>query len=78
MEGLILLEGFCGVGEISFGCPRVFFGQISFPSDQEGTVSWCSLVAQDPVNFIFFFFCDKVRQWFLEIWTMYGIFTIGR
>ena len=78
MEGLIFLKGFCGMREVCFRYPGVFFGRIPFSLDQEEAVSRSSSVAQDPVNFIFFFSGNKVRWWFQEIWTVYGVFTIGR
>jgi hypothetical protein len=74
----ILFEDFGGVREVGFGYPGVFFGCVSFPSDQEGTVSWRSSVAQDPINFVFFFSSDKVRWWFREVWAVHAIFAIGR
>ena len=38
MEFLIVHKGGLGIFEIPFGDPRVFFGRVSFPSDQEEAV----------------------------------------
>ena len=58
--------------------PRVFFGRVSLPSDQEGTSRRSSAVAYDLFYFIFFFAIDKVRGWCREVPTMDLVFTIRR
>ena len=58
--------------------PRVFFGQISLPSDQEGMGGQSSTVTNDLFNFIFFFSIDKVRGRRREIPAMDLVFMIRR
>ena len=58
--------------------PRVFFGRVSLPSDQEGMGRRSSAVAYDLFNFIFFFSIDKVRGWRGEVLSMDFIFAIRR
>ena len=64
--------------QIPFLDPRVFFGRVSFPLDQEGTGGRGSAVANDLLNFVFFFSVDKVRGWCWEIPAMDFIFAIRR
>ena len=58
--------------------PRVFFGGVSLPSDQEGARCWGSAVADNIFNFIFFFAVDKVRGWHREVPAVDLVFTIRR
>ena len=67
-----------GMFQILLWDPEVFFGQISLPSDQERTFGQSSAVAQNLLDFIFFFSIDKVRGWRWEIRTMDCVFVIGR
>ena len=71
-------EGGLGIFQIPFWDPGVFFGQVSFPSDQEGMSRRSSAVAYDLFYFIFFFTVDKVRGWCGEVLSMDLVFTIGR
>ena len=75
---LIRGEGGLGIFQIPFWDPRVFFGRVSLPSDQEGTSRRSSAVAYDLFYFIFFFSIDKVRRWHGEVLAMDLVFTIGR
>ena len=56
--------------------PRVFFGGVSLPSDQEGTSCWSSTVAYDLFYFVFFFAIDKVRGWRREVLAVDLVFAI--
>ena len=56
--------------------PRVFFSQVSFPSDQEGTGRWGSAVAHDLFYFVFFFSVDKIRGWRREVLAVDLVFAI--
>ena len=58
--------------------PRIFFGRVSLPSDQEGTGRQSSTVAYDLFNFVFFFPIDKVRRWRREVLSVDFVFTIRR
>ena len=64
--------------QVLFWDPRIFFGQISFPLDQEKMGGWGSTVVNDLLNFIFFFPIDKVRGWRQDVPAMDFIFVIGR
>ena len=61
VELFIQSEGGLGMFQIPLRDPRVFFGRISLPSDQEGTGGWSSAVAYDLLDFVFLFSIDKVR-----------------
>ena len=73
---LIRGESRLGIFQIPFWDPKVFFGRVSLPSDQEGTRRQSSTVVYDLFNFIFFFPVDKVRGWRREVLTMDLVFTI--
>ena len=60
--------------QVPFWDPRVFFGRISLPSDQEGVGGWGSAVANDLFDFIFLFSIDKVRGWRWEVLAVDFIF----
>ena len=62
--------------QIPLGDPRVFFGRVSLPSDQEGTGGRGSTVAYDLLYFVFFFPIDKVRGWRREVFAMDLVFAI--
>ena len=62
--------------QIPFRDPRIFFGRIPLPSDQEGAGRWSSAVAYDLFYFIFFFSVDKVRRWHREVPAVDLVFTI--
>ena len=64
--------------QVPFWGPRVFFGRISLPMDQEGAERWRSTVANDLLDFIFFFSIDKVRRWRREVLAVDFIFMIRR
>ena len=74
---LICGESGLGIFQIPFRDPRVFFGQVSLPSDQEGTSRRSSAVAYDLFYFILFFSIDKVRGWRGEVLAMDLVFAIG-
>ena len=71
-------EGGLGMFQIPLRDPRVFFGRVSFPSDQEGAGGRGSAVADDLFNFVFFFAVDKVRGWRREVPAVDLVFTIRR
>ena len=58
--------------------PGVFFGRVSFASDQEGTGCRGSAVADNLFDFIFFFAIDKVRGWRREVLAVDLVFSIRR
>ena len=62
--------------QVPFWDPRVFFGRVSFPSDQEGTGRWRSMVANNLLDFVFFFSIDKVRRWCRKVPAVDFIFAI--
>ena len=76
----LLIRGESGLGifQIPFWDPRVFFGQVSLPSDQEGTSRRSSVVAYNLFYFISFFPVDKVRGWHWEVLAVDLVFTIRR
>ena len=73
---LIRGESGLGIFQIPFWDPRVFFGRVSLPSDQEGTSRWSSAVAYDLFYFILFFSIAKVRGWHGEVFAMDLVFAI--
>ena len=76
MKFLIVRKGGLGIFEIPFRDPRVFFGGVSFPSDQEETVSRGSAVAKNLLDFVFFFPLDKVRWWRGEVLSVDRVFLV--
>ena len=74
----LLIQGESGLGifQIPFRDPRIFFGRVSLPSDQEGTRRRSSAVAYDLFNFIFFFPIDKVRRWRREVLAVDLVFAV--
>ena len=62
--------------QVPFWDPGVFFGQVSFPSDQEGMGRQRSTVANDLFDFVFFFSIDKVRRWCREVPAVDLVFVI--
>ena len=76
MQVFISGQGGLGMFQVPFWDPRVFFGRVSFPSDQEGAGMRRSAVANDLLDFVFFFSIDKVRRWCREVPAMDFIFTI--
>ena len=77
MQLLIRGESRLCMFQIPLGDPRIFFGRVSLPSDQEGTGGWGSAVAYDLFYFVFFFPIDKVRGWRREVLAMDLVFAIG-
>ena len=73
---IVIQSGLC-IFEILLWDSRVFFGQVSFPSDQEGLSEWGVSVAQDLIYFIFFFSHDEVRWGGGKVQTVYIVFAIG-
>ena len=71
-------KGGLGIFQIPLRNPRVFFGQIPLPSDQERTGGWSSMVAYDLLNFVFFFSIDKVRGRHREVPAVDLVFVIRR
>ena len=78
MKLFIRSEGGLGMFQIPLGDPRVFFGRVSLPSDQEGTSRRSSAVAYDLFYFVFFFAVDKVRGWRREVLAVDLVFSIRR
>ena len=74
----LFIQGESGLGifQIPFRDPRVFFGQVSFPSDQEGTGRRSSAVAYDLLDFVFFLPIDKVRGRRREVLAVDLVFAI--
>ena len=70
-------ESGLGIFQIPFWDPRVFFGRVSLPSDQEGTSRRSSAVAYDLFYFILFFSINKVRGWHGEVLSVDLVFVIG-
>ena len=58
--------------------PGIFFGGVSFPSDQERTGCRGSAVADNLFDFVFFFAVDKVRGWRREVPAVDLVFSIRR
>ena len=77
-EAFIRSEGGLGMFQIPLRDPRVFFGRVSLPSDQEGTGRRSSAVAYDLFNFVFFFSINQVRRWRREVLSVDFVFTIRR
>ena len=71
-------EGGLCMFQVPLRDPGVFFGGVSFPSDQEGTGGRSSAVADDLFDFVFLFAIDKVRGWRREVLAMDLVFTIRR
>ena len=69
-------EGGLGMFQIPLRNPRVFFGGVSFPSDQEGTHCRSSAVAYDLFYFVFLFAIDKIRGWHREVLAVDLVFAI--
>ena len=78
VELFIRSEGGLGMFQILLRDPRIFFGRISLPSDQEGTGGRGSVVAYNLLYFIFFLPIDKIRRWHREVLSMDFVFTIRR
>ena len=78
VQVLIRHQGGLGMFQVPFRDPGVFFGRVSFPSDQEGAGGQRSAVADDLFNFVFFLPIDKVRGWHREVLAVDLIFTIRR
>ena len=76
VELFIRSEGGLGMFQVPLRDPRVFFGRISLPSDQEGTGGRSSMVVYDLLDFIFLFSVDKVRGRHREVPAVDLIFTI--
>ena len=72
----ICSEGGLGMFQIPLRDPRVFFGRVSLPSDQERTSCRSSAVAYDLFYFVFFFSFDKVRGRCGEVFAMDLVFAI--
>ena len=69
-------EGGLSMFQIPLRDPRVFFGRVTLPSDQEETGRRGSAVAYDLFYFVFFFSIDKVRGWCREVLAMDLVFAI--
>ena len=77
MKLLIRGEGRVGMLQILLRDPRIFFGQVFLPSDQEEMGRRSSVVAYNLFYFVFFFPVNKVRRWHWEVLSMDLVFTIG-
>ena len=75
---LIRREGGLCMFQVPLRDPGVFFGRVSFASDQEGTGCRGSAVADNLFNFVFFFAVDKVKWWRREVPAVDLVFTIRR
>ena len=71
-------EGGLCMFQVPFRDPGILFGGVPFPSDQEGTGSRGSAVADNLFDFVFFFAVDKVRGWRREVLAVDLVFTIRR
>ena len=78
VELFIRSEGGLGMFQILLRDPRIFFGRISLPSDQEGTGGRSSAVAYDLFDFVFLFSVDKVRGRCWGVPAMDLVFAIRR
>ena len=78
VKPFIQSEGGLGMFQIPLRDPRIFFGRVSLPSDQEGTGRRSSVVAYDLFNFVFFFSINQVGRWCREVLSVDFIFTIRR
>jgi len=78
VEFPIVCKGGLGIFEIPLRDPRIFFGGVSFPSDQEEAVSRGSTVAENLFNFVFFFSLDKIRWWSWEVLSVDGVLLVRR
>jgi len=76
MEFLIVRKGRLGIFEISLRDPRIFFGGVSLPSDQEEAVSRGSTVAKNFFDFVFFFSLDKIWWWCQEFLSVDGVLLV--
>ena len=74
----IVLEEFCGSGELCFRKPRVFFGGVAFPSDKVLPSGQNSFVMNDLFNFVMFLIIDEIWGWRWEAPAMNFIFMIRR
>jgi hypothetical protein len=78
IELFISKEDCFGMFQFLFRDPGIFFGRISFPSDQIKAVVKGTSVTNDPKYFEFLLTLNKVRRCGGEVRTMYGIFAIGQ
>ena len=69
-------EGGLCMFQVPLGDPRVFFGRVSLPLDQEGTSCRSSAVAYDLFYFVLFFAIDKVGGWHREVPAVDLVFAI--
>jgi len=76
VEFLIVRKGRLGIFEIPLRDPRIFFGRVSLPLDQEEVVSQSSVVAKDLFDLVFFFSLDKIRWWHREVLSVDGVFFV--
>ena len=56
----------------------MFFGGVSFPTDQVLLLGWSSLVTNVLLNFIMFFIINEIRWERREVFSVYFIFMIRR
>jgi len=76
VEFLIVCKGGLGIFEIPLRDPRIFFGRVSLPSDQEEVVGQSSAVTKDLFDFIFFFPLDKIWWWCREVLSVNRVFFV--
>ena len=74
----IVLEEFLGSGEFCFGEPRVFFGRVTFPSDEVVPSGQSSFVTDDLFDFIMLLIIDEIWGWRWEVLAVNFIFMIRR
>ena len=78
MRGFIGLQGGRSVFKFHFREPRIFFGRVSFPSNEVCAIGGEISVFQDFLNFILCLSINKVRGWHREINPVGFIFMIRR
>jgi hypothetical protein len=78
MEFFIGKEGCFGMFQFLFRDPGIFFGCVSFPSDQIKAVVKEAFVTNDLKYFEFLFALNKVSRWGREVRAMYRVFAIGQ
>ena len=76
VEFLIVCKGGLGIFEVPLRDPRIFFGGVSFPSDQEEVVGQSSVVTKDFFYFVFFFPLDKIWWWRREVLSVNRVFFV--
>ena len=74
----IVLKEFLGSGEFCFGEPGVFFGGVTFPSDEVVPSGRSSFVTDDLFDFVMFLVINEIWGWRWEVPAVNFIFVIRR